>query len=59
MVGIVGLSLHEFSALQSYSEEQRDTVGLIAGAGIGTLTVVQSYRKENVRSWATEVAAEL
>ena len=46
-------------ALVSYGEEQRDTVGLVAGAGVGALTVVQAYRKETVRTWANEVAAEL
>jgi preprotein translocase subunit SecE len=45
--------------LVSVSEEQRDSYALIAGAVIGTLTIVQSYRKENVRTWANEVAAEL
>ncbi len=45
--------------LVSYSEEQRDSIGLVAGAVIGTLTVIQSYRKETVRTWANEVAAEL
>jgi preprotein translocase subunit SecE len=45
--------------LVSYSEEQRDSIGLVAGAVIGTLTVIQSYRKESVRTWANEVAAEL
>ena len=45
--------------LVSFSEEQRDTYALVAGALIGTLTVVQSYRKESVRTWAGEVAAEL
>ena len=45
--------------LISVSEEQRDSYALVAGAAIGTLTVVQSYRKENVRTWANEVAAEL
>jgi preprotein translocase SecE subunit len=45
--------------LVSYSEEQRDTIAMVAGAFVGTLTVVQSYRKETVRTWAGEVAAEL
>jgi preprotein translocase subunit SecE len=45
--------------LVSLTEEQRDSYALMAGAGIGTLTVVQSYRKEKVRTWANEVAAEL
>jgi preprotein translocase subunit SecE len=45
--------------LVSYSEEQRDSIAMVTGAVIGTLTVVQAYRKENVRTWAGEVAAEL
>ena len=45
--------------LVSHTEEQRDGYALMAGAAIGTLTVIQSYRKENVRIWANEVAAEL
>jgi len=45
--------------LVSYTEEQRDSFALIAGAIIGALTVIQSYRKEAVRTWASEVAAEL
>jgi len=45
--------------LVSYTEEQRDSIGLVAGAVIGALTVIQSYRKESVRIWAGEVAAEL
>ncbi|RYZ01253.1 MAG: preprotein translocase subunit SecE [Myxococcales bacterium] len=45
--------------LVGFTEEQRETYSLVAGAGIGTLVVVQSYRKESVRTWAGEVAAEL
>jgi preprotein translocase subunit SecE len=45
--------------LVSYTEEQRDSYALIAGAIIGALIVIQSYRKESVRTWAGEVAAEL
>ena len=45
--------------LVSYSEEQRDSIGLVVGAVIGTLLIAQSYRKESVRTWAGEVAAEL
>jgi preprotein translocase subunit SecE len=45
--------------LVSYTEEQRDSIALVAGALIGVLAVVQSYRKESVRTWAGEVAAEL
>lgn len=46
-------------ALVALSEEQRDSYALVAGAGVGALTVIQSYRKESVRTWANEVAAEL
>lgn len=45
--------------LVGFAEEQRETYSLAAGAGIGTLVVIQSYRKESVRTWAGEVAAEL
>jgi preprotein translocase subunit SecE len=45
--------------LVTHSEEERDGYALIAGAAIGTLTIIQSYRKEHVRTWANEVAAEL
>jgi preprotein translocase subunit SecE len=45
--------------LVSFSEEQRDSYALVAGAVVGTLSIVQSYRKESVRTWANEVAAEL
>ena len=45
--------------LVTHTEEERDGYSLIAGAAIGTLIVIQSYRKEHVRTWASEVAAEL
>lgn len=45
--------------LVGFTEEQRESYSLVAGAGVGTLVVVQSYRKESVRIWAGEVAAEL
>lgn len=45
--------------LVGYTEEQRDSIGLVVGAVIGALTVIQAYRKESVRIWASEVAAEL
>jgi preprotein translocase subunit SecE len=45
--------------LVGYTEEQRDSIGLVVGAILGALTVIQSYRKESVRTWASEVAAEL
>ena len=45
--------------LVAYAEEQREGIALGAGAVIGTLAVVQSYRKEKVRGWADDVASEL
>jgi preprotein translocase subunit SecE len=45
--------------LVAYAEEEREGIALGAGAVIGTLGVVQSYRKEKVRGWADDVANEL
>jgi preprotein translocase subunit SecE len=45
--------------LVAHTEEERDGYSLMAGAAVGALTVLQSYRKEHVRTWANEVAAEL
>ena len=45
--------------LVSFAEEQRESYSLGAGAVIGTAVVIQSYRKESVRTWAGEVSAEL
>jgi preprotein translocase subunit SecE len=66
---VIGLAWSELAAwpaavravpqLVSFAEEERDSYALGAGAVIGALTIVQSYRKESVRTWAGEVAAEL
>jgi len=45
--------------LVSFPEDERDGIMLTAGAVIGIATVVQIYRKEGIRTWADEVAAEL
>lgn len=45
--------------LVSYPEDERETFTLIAGAVIGVATIVQIYRRERIRHWADEVAAEL
>lgn len=45
--------------LVAFSEEQRDTYCLVGGAVIGVFGVLQAYRKEGVRTWASEVATEL
>lgn len=46
-------------ALLRFAEDERGTYVLVAGALLGVLTVVQTYRKENIRRWADEVALEL
>ena len=45
--------------LVAYAEDQREGITLVVGAIAGTLVVIQSYRKENIRRWADEVAEEL
>lgn len=45
--------------LLRYAEDERATFTTIAGALVGVLTVVQTYRKESVRNYADEVATEL
>jgi preprotein translocase subunit SecE len=46
-------------ALLRYAEDERDSFTMVAGAVIGVITVIQTYRKETIRTWANEVAAEL
>lgn len=45
--------------LVSLPEDERDSLTLAAGAVVGTVAVIQVYRKETIRRWADEVAAEL
>ncbi len=45
--------------LVRFSEEERPTFTAIAGVAIAVVSVIQLYRKEHVRRWADEVAAEL
>jgi len=45
--------------LLRYAEDERDSFTMTVGALIGVVTVIQTYRKENIRNWANEVAAEL
>lgn len=45
--------------LLRYAEDDRETFTMIAGALIGVIVIVQTYRKEHVRRWADEVATEL
>ena len=37
--------------LVAYAEDQREGITLVVGAAAGTLGVVQSYRKENIRRY--------
>ncbi len=45
--------------LIQYTEEERGSFSLVGGAVVGFLIVLRYYKKPNVRTWATEVAAEL
>jgi preprotein translocase subunit SecE len=45
--------------LVSIPEDERDSLTLGAGAILGVVAVIQVYRKEGIRRWADEVAAEL
>jgi preprotein translocase subunit SecE len=45
--------------LLRYAEDERGSVALVLGAGIGLVAVIQVYRKEHIRRWADEVALEL
>jgi preprotein translocase subunit SecE len=45
--------------LLRYAEEERGTYMQVAGAVLGIALVFQTYRKENIRRWANEVALEM
>jgi preprotein translocase subunit SecE len=45
--------------LVAYAEEQRESISLTAGAVIGALAAFRMYRKDGIRRFADEVAAEL
>jgi preprotein translocase subunit SecE len=45
--------------LLRYAEDERETFAMIAGAVIGVIGVIQTYRREHIRRWANEVAMEL
>lgn len=46
-------------ALLRFAEDDRANYSLMAGALIGIIAVIQTYRKEKIRQWANDVAAEL
>ena len=45
--------------LLAYSEDDRPSFTMAAGALIGAITIIQIYRKPHIRAWADEVAQEL
>jgi preprotein translocase subunit SecE len=45
--------------LLRFAEDERGSYVLAAGAVIGVITVIQTYRNEKIRRYADEVAAEL
>jgi preprotein translocase subunit SecE len=45
--------------LVQYDEEKRENIAFVAGFVMSTVAVIQVYRKEGIRNWADEVAAEL
>jgi preprotein translocase subunit SecE len=45
--------------LVQYDEDKRENIAFVAGAVMCTVGVIQVYRKEGIRNWADEVAAEL
>jgi len=45
--------------LLRYGEDERATFTMVAGAVIGLIAVIQTYRRARVRQFADEVAVEL
>jgi preprotein translocase subunit SecE len=45
--------------LVQFDEEKRENVAFVVGALLSIVGVIQTYRKEGIRTWADEVAAEL
>jgi len=45
--------------LVRYDEDVRGDVGLVVGAIVGIITIVRIYKRQSIRDWADEVAAEL
>ena len=45
--------------LVQYDEDKRENIAFIVGFALSIACVIQIYRKEGIRSWADEVAAEL
>jgi preprotein translocase subunit SecE len=52
-------AVRQLPQLVSYAESDRDGFTLVAGALVGALAVIQTYRREGIRRGADEVALEL
>lgn len=52
-------AVRQVPQLVRVGEDDRPTYTLLAGAVIGLVLTIIYYRKENVRQWANDVAAEL
>jgi preprotein translocase subunit SecE len=52
-------AVHAVPQLLRYGEEERATFTMAAGAVVGLIAVIQTYRKARVRQFADEVAVEL
>lgn len=52
-------AVRSLPVLIQYGEEERGSITLVIGAVVGVLLVLRYYRRPAVRSWATDVAAEL
>jgi preprotein translocase subunit SecE len=52
-------AVRKVPALVQYDEDKRETIAFVLGATISVVGIIQAYRKERVRNWADEVAAEL
>jgi preprotein translocase subunit SecE len=52
-------AVRQVPALLRYAEDERESFTMGAGALVGIITVIQTYRKQYIRTWAYEVAAEL
>jgi preprotein translocase subunit SecE len=45
--------------LLRFAEDERNTITMLIGAVIGLIAVIQTYRREDIRQFADEVAIEL
>ena len=53
------LAVKHVPVLLRYAEDERESFTMAAGAVLGLVAVIQTYRTERIRGWANEVALEL